>query len=98
MRPTIINAHLGENENQLLLFLSYSYLQRFTNKECTPQAAFTDLLTNKGYDIVEYKIASAFSGNQGDKDGGYSFLIYEDSASEEKLLRDVYDLIFNEQK
>ena len=26
MRPTIINAHLGEDENLLMLFVSYAFL------------------------------------------------------------------------
>lgn len=98
MRPTIINAHLGEDENQLLLFLSFSYLQRFANKECTTQASFADLLSKKGYDVAEYRSASTFSGSHPDKDGGYAFLIDEDSCqSEEQLLKDVQQIIFNEQ-
>lgn len=97
MRPTIINAHLGENENQLLLFINFCFLQSTKiDKYSSIGAAFADRLTKRGYEIAGYQPASSFSGNRPDKDGGYAFLIYEDSCkSEEQLLKDVDQLIWN---
>lgn len=92
MRPTIINAHLGEDENLLMLFVSYSFLGTMNLAENPKSAFFADKLTEKGYEVIEYKPASIFQGLS-DKDGGYAYLINEDSCkSEKQLLDDIYQI------
>ncbi len=98
MRPTIINAHQGESENLLLLFISFSHLQQFSKQKNSTEVVFANKLSKKGYEVTKYAPAKTFSGNIPDKDGGYAFTINEDSCeSEDKLLKDVYKIIFEEQ-
>lgn len=93
MRPTIINAHLGEDENLLMLFVSYAFLNTMNLAENPKPAFFADKLTEKGYEVIEYKPASIFQGFLPNKDGGYAYLINEDSCkSEKQLLDDIYQI------
>lgn len=92
MAPTIINAHLGEDENLLMLFVSYSFLGTMNLAENPKPDFFADKLTKKGYEVIEYKTASIFQGLS-DKDGGYAYLINEDICkSEKQLLYDIYQI------
>lgn len=91
MRPTIINAHLGEDENLLMLFVSLSFLNNMNLAENPKAAFFADKLTEKGYEVIEYKPASTWKGMMLEKDGGYIYMINEDSSlSEAHLMQDVH--------
>ena len=93
MRPTIINAHLGEDENLLMLFVSLSFLNTINLAVKLKPAFFADQLTEKGYDVIEYKPVRIFQGLLLEEDGGYAYLINEDSCkSEKQLLNDIYQI------
>lgn len=93
MRPTIINAHLGEDENLLMLFVSLSFLNTMNLAKNPKPAFFADQLTEKGYEAIEYKPVCTYQGAMKNMDGGYIYLITEDSCkSENQLLDDIYQI------
>lgn len=92
MKPFIINAHLGEDENELLLFVPTSTLTFYPGRE---QGLAHDLM-EKEYEVADYKPCSCFFGKEADGDGGYAFTIIEQGYGFGKdLLKDVYQIIEN---
>lgn len=93
MRPFIINAHLGEEENQVLLFIPASKIEFPIGQHVSLGAILADRLSQKGYEVIEYKPCSVFFGKEADADGGYAITIVDQSYSSEKqLLEDAYQI------
>lgn len=93
MKPFIMNAHLGEEENQVMLFVSFSRLHLLDEKGNRSETTFADELGKKGYEVIEYKPCSVFFGKEADSDGGYAFTVIENCFKfEQKLLQDAYQI------
>lgn len=95
MRPFILNAHSGEEGNELQLFVSSSTLLFFPGRE----QGLARKLMEKEYEVVDYSPCSCFFGKEADGDGGYAFTIIEQGYGFGKdLLKDVYQIIESLQK
>ena len=98
MKPFIINAHMGDEENQVLLFVSFTKFNIMPKRQNSNVILFADELQKKGHEVVEFKSSKFFAGNDGtEKDGGYTFVIIPENYynPEESLLHDVYLILKN---
>ena len=95
MKPFILNAHMGENEDQVLLYVSLTKFYLMPKRENSNVILFADELEKLGHEIVEFQASKFFTGNGSEKDGGYTFVIIpkENEKPEEQLMKDVYRII-----
>ena len=95
MKPFIINAYMGENENQVILWISFSKFNIMPKRINSNPILFSDELEKKGHKVLEFKSAKFFTSNDTEKDGGYTFFIIpaEYRCSEDQLMKDVHQIL-----
>lgn len=96
MRPFIINAHMGENENQVLLWLSLAKFHIMPKRTNSNVVLFSDELEKKGHKVLEFKFTKFFTGDGSQRDGGYIFFIIpseEYHCPEDQLMKDVHQVL-----
>lgn len=98
MKPFIINTHTGEEENQVLLFISYSKSYLMPKRKNSNVILFCDELEKRGHKVLEFNPTSFFANeDSSEKDGGYTFTIIpaDNKKPEEQLLKDTWEIIKN---
>ena len=95
MKPFIINAHLGENEDQVILFVSFTKFYIMPKRVNNNVILFSDELEKRGHEVHGFVTSTVFSGHQPETDGGYAFTITMANNTEEHLMRDVYEILEN---
>lgn len=95
MRPFILNAYMGDNEDTVLLFVSFTHFYLMPKRQNSNVILFSDELEKKGHKVLEFKPSKFFAGNDMEKDGGYTFVIIpkENEKPEEQLMEDIYQII-----
>lgn len=95
MKPFIINSHLSDGEDHVLLFIPHTKFNLMPKRQNSNVILFTDELKKLGHEIVEFQASKFFTGDGSEKDGGYTFVIIpkENEKPEEQLMKDVYRII-----
>lgn len=95
MKPFIINAYMGQNENQVILWVSFTKFNIMPKRINSNPILFSDELEKKGHKVLEFKSAKFFTGNDTEKDGGYTFFIIpaECHCPEDQLMKDVRQIL-----
>lgn len=98
MKPFIINSHLNDGENQVLLFIPHTKFNLMPKRQNSNVILFADELKKHGHQVLEFGICKFFAGHDGsEKDGGYIFTIIPEEyyGKEEQLLKDTYLILKN---
>lgn len=93
MKPFIINSHLSDGEDQVLLFIPHTKFNLMPKRQNSNVILFADELKKYGHQVLEFEICKFFADHDGsEKDGGYIFTIIpeEHYDKEEQLLKDTY--------
>lgn len=97
MKPFIINANMGENENQVILWMSFTKFNIMPKRVNSNPILFSDELEKKGHKVLEFKSAKFFTGDGTERDGGYTFFIIPADyyCPENQLMKDVHQILKN---
>ena len=93
MKPFIINSHLSDGEDQVLLFIPHTKFNLMPKRQNSNVILFADELKRYGHQVLEFEICKFFAGHDGsEKDGGYIFTTIPEERydKEEQLLKDTY--------
>ena len=87
---------MGENEDQVLLFVSFTKFNIMPKRQNSNVILFADELKKKGHEVLQFESTKFFTGDGSERDGGYTFFIIpseEYHCPEDQLMKDVHQAL-----